>query len=91
MRHHTTNPGERAFSIALQTADREYEQKGDPAQYFRSIEEVYHQTLKEIVYGTIFKTGTIVPEKFDGECNVRHPLSRTAYRMPAADQQAGEA
>ena len=65
MRHHATNPGERAFSIALQTADREYEQKGDPAQYFRSIEEVYHQTLKELVYETVLQTGATLSGRVD--------------------------
>ena len=47
---YTTDPSEKAFSIAEREAEEEYKKKGDPAQYFKTIEDLYYQVLKELVW-----------------------------------------
>lgn len=49
MRNHTTDPGERATSIADREAKEVLEKTGDFREYFRVWLSVYKQSLLELV------------------------------------------
>jgi hypothetical protein len=49
MKYYTTNPSERAMSIAKNEAEQQFKKDHDIINYFNVIHEVFDDTLKEFV------------------------------------------